>query len=258
MTVRPPWAVATKTLFERGAAVADDHLVSVVVSLHDYARFLPACLDSVAAQTHGRLELVVVDDASDADDGPEVAASWLARHADRFARALLLRHRRNQGVAEARNTGFAHAHGDFVFVLDADNMVYPRAIARLHAVLRAEPFDAAYTQLEFFGAEQRLGYADTWRRENFLHENFVDAMALVSRRAWEAVGGYTPIEGGWEDYDFWCKFIDRGLAAAFVPEILCRYRVHDGSMLRTEHRGQRQNLAVQLTLRHPWLRVEER
>lgn len=256
MTDAPPYAARTETLFEHGPAGADAATVSVVVSLYNYARFLPACLDSVAAQTHPALELIVVDDASDADDGAAVAAKWLAAHAGRFARAAVLRHTRNQGLAVTRNTGFAHAHGNFVFVLDADNMLYPRAIARLHAVLRTEPFDAAYCQLEFFGAEQRLGYADIWRKENFLHENFVDAMALVSRQAWRAVGGYTPFEGGWEDYDFWCKFIDHGLTAAFVPEILCRYRVHEQSMLHTDHRGRRQRLAVQLTLRHPWLRVE--
>lgn len=256
MTDRPPHAVRVATLYEHGNSVADDALVSVAVSLHNYARFLPACLDSVAAQTHAALELIVVDDASEADDGAAIAAAWLAAHAGRFARAVLLRHARNQGVAETRNTGFAHANGEAVFVLDADNLLYPRAIARLHAVRQPERFDAAYTQLEFFGAEARLGYADVWRKENFLHENYVDAMALVARQAWRRVGGYTQIEGGWEDYDFWCKFIDHGLTAAYVPEILCRYRVHDHSMLRTEHRGRRQSLAVQLTLRHPWLRVE--
>ena len=256
MIVRPPWAAPAETLFahETSAAPAEA-LVSVAVSLHNYARFVPECLGSVAAQTHGPLDLIVVDDASDADDGAEVAAEWLAAHAGRFARALLLRHRRNQGLAETRNTGFAHARGEAVFVLDADNVLYPRAIARLHATMRAEAFDAAYSQLEFFGAEQRLGYADIWRRENFAAENYVDAMALVSRRAWAAVGGYTGFDGGWEDYDFWCKFIDGGMVAAFVPEILCRYRVHEHSMLRTEHRGRREDLAVRLTLRHPWLRI---
>jgi glycosyltransferase involved in cell wall biosynthesis len=248
--------IAAETRFEQARAEAPDaDLVSVAVSLYDYAKFLPGCLDSVAAQTHDALELIVVDDAS-TDESARVAHAWLAAHAERFARVLLLRHRRNQGLAEARNTAFAAARGACVFVLDADNLLYPRAIARLHAALRDEAFAAAYAQLEFFGAERGLGYADVWERTLFLRENYVDAMALVRRRAWEAVGGYEHIDGGWEDYDFWCKFIDRGLAAAFVPQILCRYRVHENSMLRTEHQGQRRRLCVQMRLRHPWLEVE--
>lgn len=248
--------VACETVFEQTAsAPVSDNLVSVAVSLFNYARFLPDCLGSVAAQRHRDLELIVVDDASNEDDSLAVAREWLAANADRFARVLLLRHLRNQGLAQSRNTAFGYARGANVFVLDADNMLYPRAIARLHAVLRAEPFDAAYTQLEYFGAKRQLGLSDVFEREQFRTGNYVDAMALVSKRAWRQVGGYTHLEGGWEDYDFWCKFIEHGLDAAYVPEILCRYRVHEGSMLHTEHRQRFEELAVRMTLRHPWLEI---
>jgi glycosyltransferase involved in cell wall biosynthesis len=250
---QPP--VVVDAVLARGRHRADPDLVTVAVSLHNYARFIGPCLDSVATQRHSALDLIVVDDASDKDDSLDVAQHWLAAHADRFVRVLLLRHSTNQGLAQTRNTAFEHARTEFVFVLDADNILYPRAIGRLHAVLSAEPFDAAYSQLEFFGAQQRIGTADLWRREHFARRNYVDAMALVSKRAWRDVGGYTHIDGGWEDYDFWCKFIEQGLVAAYVPEILCRYRVHEQSMLRTETQARKQDLRVRLTLRHPWLEM---
>ena len=247
--------VAAETVLATDSRGEHDDLVTVAVSLFNYARFLPECLNSVAAQRHAALDLIVVDDASDQDESLQVAHAWLAAHAERFSRVVLLRHPGNQGLAQTRNTAFEHARTDFVFVLDADNVLYPRAIGRLHAVLSTEPFDAAYTQLEFFGAQQRIGPADLWHREHFARRNYVDAMALISRRAWREVGGYTHIDGGWEDYDFWCKFIEHGLAAAYVPEILCRYRVHEKSMLRTETRARKQDLRVRLTLRHPWLEM---
>jgi glycosyltransferase involved in cell wall biosynthesis len=252
MTLPP---VSAETVFSRVNGQDEPALVTVAVSLHNYARYIRACLDSVAAQRHAALDLIVVDDASDEDDSLAVARDWLATHAGRFGRVLLLRHARNHGLAQARNTAFLHARGEFVFVLDADNLLYPRAIGRLRAVLETEPFDAAYSQLECFGAHTGIGTADLWRRENLARRNYVDAMALVSKRAWREVGGYTHIEGGWEDYDFWCKFIDHGLAAAYVPEILCRYRVHERSMLRTETRAQDQDVRIRLTLRHGWLEL---
>lgn len=259
MTAPQAAPVATQTVFAGTPRNADTgNFVTVAVSLYNYARFLPECLDSVAAQRHPALDLIVVDDASDRDESLRVAETWLADHAARFGRALLLRHERNQGLAQARNTAFEQARTECVFVLDADNALYPRAIGRLHAVLSGEPFDAAYTQLEFFGAQRGLGDADLWRREHFTRCNYVDAMALVSRRAWREVGGYTHIDGGWEDFDFWCKFIEHGLAGAYVPEILCRYRVHEKSMLRTETRARRQHLRALLMERHPWLNVPER
>ena len=48
----------------------------------------------------------MVDDVSTADDLVAVAGEWMQEHARRFSRVLLLRHRRNQGLAQARNTAF--------------------------------------------------------------------------------------------------------------------------------------------------------
>lgn len=227
--------------------------VTVAVSLYNYARFLPECLDSIAAQRHRHLDLVVVDDASAGDDSLSTALDWMRSNSERFGRVLLLQHRRNQGLARTRNTAFEHARTDHVFVIDADNQVYPRAIGRLHQAIETSGCAAAYTQHELFGTRTGLGLADVWQPEWLRPGNYVDAMALVSSRAWRDVGGYTHLEGGWEDYDFWCKFIEQGLAAAFVPEVLCRYRVHQTSMLRAETSRSYDDLFVEMTLRHPWL-----
>jgi glycosyltransferase involved in cell wall biosynthesis len=234
---------------------AGPSLVTVAVSLYNYARFLPGCLGSIAAQRLGELELVVVDDASAEDDSPEVARRWMEANADRFARSCLVRHRRNQGLAQARNTGFAHARGGHVFVIDADNEIYPRAIGRLLEAIETSGAAASYSQQEIFGDCRSLGLADIWQPQWLRHGNYVDAMALVSRAAWQDVGGFDHIEGGWEDYDFWCKFVEQGYYAAFVPEILCRYRRHGTSMLRTETARSYDALFTEMTFRHPWMRL---
>jgi glycosyltransferase involved in cell wall biosynthesis len=254
-TTKIPRLVPVEVAFERVnfASIPSD-LVTVGISLYNYARFVPYCLESILGQRHPHLDLIVVDDASAKDNSLEVAHSWLLANAESFARVQLLRHVCNQGLAEARNTAFTYARSELVFVMDADNMIYPRAISRLYEVMRDREFDAAYTQLEFFGSEQRLGLADIWQRERFVSGNYVDAMALVAKGAWEGVGGYAHCEG-WEDYDFWCKFLERGLTAAYVPEILCRYRVHPGSMLRTDSVKAYQQNVVQMRMRHPWLSI---
>ena len=228
--------------------------VCVAVSLCNYAAYIEACLDSVHAQTHPDLELIVVDDASGDDQSLALAEGWLARHADRFERVLLLRQPINQGCAAARNAAFLRACSDFVFVLDADNMLYPRAVARLHEVLGQSGHGAAYSQLEYFGQERRLGQADLWSPKLLAKRNYIDAMALVAKRAWQTIGGYDDFDA-WADYDFWCKFVEHDLAAVFVPEILCRYRVHGASMLRADG-ADHNELIVEMSLRHPWLELK--
>ncbi|BAN23944.1 glycosyltransferase family 2 protein [Caballeronia insecticola] len=251
-----PRVVPFETIFDtrnRREAAIDG--VTVAVSLYNYDEFIIECLESIAKQRHERLELIVVDDHSPDTTALELADEWLKENHTRFDRALLVRHVDNQGLAEARNTAFHYSRTDPVFVIDADNQIYPRAISRLFEFIEFREFDAAFTQLEFFGNERRLGYADFWDKERFRRGNYVDAMALISRRSWEQVGGYSHIEGGWEDFDFWCKFIDAGMKAAYVPEVLSRYRVHGTSMLRTDTAASTARLKVELTMRHPWLRL---
>lgn len=236
-------------------APAPDELVSICVTNFNYARFLPECLDSLAAQTHRALDLVIIDDVSTRDDSITVAEQWLAENERRFHRATLLAHRRNQGPSGARNTAFLHAQGKSVFVIDSDNAVYPEAIARLHAALRDGGFDAVYSQLEIFGDRRGVGRADIWDTVELARENYVDVMALIRHDAWERVDGYTHIEEGWEDYDFWLKFADEKLDVGYLPEILCRYRVHGKSRTALEAHAAHEQLKLIMAFRHPHLQI---
>lgn len=249
-----PLAPPHEVLFEgprRDRPRAD--AVTVAVSLYNYERFVVDCLESVAAQTHAAVELIVVDDASGQDASAERCRAWLQARAGRFDRATLIRHGRNLGLAAARNTAFAAARTDHVFVLDADNEIFPRALARLREAVTGTGAEASYSQIALYGSQTGIGQADVWSKARMRPGNYVDAMALISRSAWREVGGYTHLDGGWEDFDFWCKLMEGGIMALFVPEILCRYRMHGTSMLRTETNVATEQLKVELTLRHPWL-----
>jgi glycosyltransferase involved in cell wall biosynthesis len=230
--------------------------VSVIVTLFNYSGYVEECLDSIAKQTQARMELIVVDDKS-ADDSPDVVLRWLDRNDAKFAATSVIRHTSNMGLSYARNTAFMHAAAGRVFVMDADNMIYPRAIERCMQAMTDAGSAGAYTQLELFGDQTGLGEADYWSKERFKPKNYIDAMALVSKDAWQRVGGYSQlVANGWEDYDFWCKFVEYGLACTFVPEVLCRYRVHAASMSHTDTNPNAAALILQMSIRHPWLDLQ--
>jgi glycosyltransferase involved in cell wall biosynthesis len=253
MGIEKPWSLRADVAFEATRKTRPPRdLISVCVTVFNYAQFLPACLDSIARQTHKNLDLIIVDDKSERDDSLEVAVDWAKNNAARFYRVSVLTHPRNQGPAAARNSAFLRAIGEHVFIIDADNEVYPRCIARLYAAIQDGDFDATYTQLEYFGDERKTGSADIWDPVVMAYENYVDVMALIKRSAWEQVGGFSHIEEGWEDYDFWLKFIDNGLLAGYVPEILCRYRVHKTSRTRTEAYAAHEKLRAIMAYRHPF------
>jgi glycosyltransferase involved in cell wall biosynthesis len=107
----------------RGAASGP--LVSVVVPAYDVAAYLPTCLDSILAQTHQRLEVVVVDDGS-RDDTGAIADDY----AGRDPRVSVV-HIENRGLGAARNEGFRHVTGEHVTFADSDDVVPPTAYAVL-------------------------------------------------------------------------------------------------------------------------------
>jgi glycosyltransferase involved in cell wall biosynthesis len=213
---------------------ADTALVTVVISLYNYADYISPCLDSVRAQTLADLDLVVVDDHS-ADASAQVAAQWVQANGDRFGRFSLVRHVSNSGLARTRNTGFAHAATPFVFVLDADNLLYPHCLKRLLTAIEQSGAGFTYCYAERFGDACQLSNFVPWEIGRFPRGNYIDAMALIRKSIFDQVEGYTtdlPIMG-WEDFDLWLKFARAKSWGLMVPEILTRYRVHDRSMLRT-------------------------
>ena len=252
MSVLKPWDPAPDIAFSyKKKARKPKHLVSICVTNFNYAALIGDCLDSIADQTYPHLELVVVDDCSTKDRSVQVITEWMAAHTVRFYSLKCLVNRRNQGPSFARNMAFEHALSDVVFIIDADNMVYPTALEKLHTALIEGEFPAIYSQLEEFGDRQGVGSADIWDARRMRRNNYVDVMALIRKSAWRAVGGFSHIEKGWEDYDFWLKFVDRGLVPGYLPEILCRYRVHGLSRTATDALAAHYDLELVMEFRHP-------
>jgi glycosyltransferase involved in cell wall biosynthesis len=232
--------------------------VSVCISLFNYQNYIVGALESVRNQTLHALDLLIVDDCS-TDRSLDIAADWLRRHGARFTRAALVRHAKNSGLATARNTAFALTRTPYVFVLDADNELYPRCVEECWLALQDSDAAFAYPILEKFDSARGLMGTDLWSKARLAKANYIDAMTLLRKSAWESVGGYTKMDSGsgWEDYELWCKLVDRGAYGVQVPQILARYRVHGSSMLRTHTNSDAiaPKLREEMRRRHPWLTI---
>jgi glycosyltransferase involved in cell wall biosynthesis len=179
--------------------------IAVVIPLYNYADTIDETLGSVAGQDLAALAIVVIDDCS-TDESGQQAIAFLESRAARFATARVVRHRRNQGLSMARNSGIAWSGEPYLFMLDADNRLRPPALSRLLDALNCSGADFAYSQLRMFGDEEGIGLADIWQPQRFAIGNYIDAMALIRREALLAAGGYAVLadDHGWEDYDLWC------------------------------------------------------
>ena len=234
--------------------------VAICISSYNYAERITAALESCRGQSLQALELVIVDDDS-TDESLEQCRKWLAKHGQRFCSAQLLQHQQNSGLAAARNTAFAAASAPWCWVLDADNQIDTNACERCLGLAQASSDQTAVVHPLIRICEDNgnthgfVGNGHPWQREQLQAGNVVDAMALVRRDAWKAVGGYSHIPGGWEDFDFWCKLIEAGWNGVLYPQPLATYTQHGSSMLQSQTNQRQRKLSRLLQHRHPWLQL---
>lgn len=213
--------------------------VSVAVALYNHASEVLEALDSVARSRFRDFEIVVVDDGSSDGSGASVRR-WMRAH-DEIA-TLLLEHPVNRGLGPARNTAIDFVRGEYCFVLDADNTIYPRCLEALVQRLDGDPGVAfAYPILESFGHVEAFVAASgdylvskyAWNPSWLRVGNYIDALALIRTTVLRELGGYAVDRRlyGLEDYDLWCRIADRGFEGSHIPEILARYRCSPSSML---------------------------
>jgi glycosyltransferase involved in cell wall biosynthesis len=207
--------------------------VSMVMPVHNGARWLVEAIDSVLGQDFSDFELILVNDAS-RDESPAIMADAVARD----PRVRLIDLETNVGLPAALNHGFAAARGALHSWTSDDNLLRPHMLGRLVATLEAHAdadiVHADFTLIDEDGAE--LGRSRVGPIERLLYGNNVGACFLYRARVTEALGGYDTRLFGVEDYDFWLRAAQRfGFVA--LHEDLYVYRKHGGSL--TSQRAER-------------------
>jgi glycosyltransferase involved in cell wall biosynthesis len=241
-----------RIVVDNGVPAQTSPALSVVITVYQYARYLDGCVESVLRSdpVPGGMEIVVVDDAS-TDGSSEAVESVMARAE---VPIRLVKKTLNTGLADARNAGLELARGAAVFILDADNWIYPNCLSVLLDALGRTGCAAVYPIIRTFADHdgQSLGLisAREWDVRSLVRGPYIDAMAMFDRQIVLSLGGYSTelIEHGWfgwEDYDLWLKLAQAGHRCQLVPSVLASYRVHAASMLQRTNRSS-ERIAVHL------------
>jgi glycosyltransferase involved in cell wall biosynthesis len=227
-----------------GKAEGDDDpppLVTIVIPCFNQAHFLGDAIESVLAQTHSEIEVVVVDDGS-RDNTVEVARRYPGV---RYVRE------ENQGLAAARNTGLAQVDADFVVFLDSDDRLMPEAIETGLRELEAEP-DAmmAAGVWRLIGEDgQVLTSSPPEQPENvysaLLESCFISTPAAViyRRELFTEIGGFDSKVSASADYDLYLRTASR-YPVHLHPTVVAEYRRHGANMTRNSELIIRSELQV--------------
>jgi O-antigen biosynthesis protein len=209
-------------------------LISLVVPVYNAPeKFLGLMVDSVMAQTYEKWELCLADDASTV---PHVRP-FLDRLARRDSRVKIAHLSRNQGISGASNAALGLAKGEFIGLLDHDDILAPSALFEVVRALN----DAPATDL-LYSDEDKVDETGTehwdpffkpdWSPDLLLSINYVCHFGVYRRSLIETIGGFRSEYDGSQDYDLVLRFTELTNRILHLPSILYSWRAIPGSAAR--------------------------
>lgn len=206
-------------------------LISVTVPAYRTPKaFLCQMIDSLQAQTYGNWELCIANGSPDDREMAEV----LEKYASEDSRIRIMELKENLGIAENTNQAITMARGEFVGLMDHDDLLAPNALYEVVSAVNREPLaDAIYTDEdkvtasldEHFQPHLKPDFnLDLLRSNNYICHFFV-----VRRSVVEKIGGFRREFDGAQDYDFIFRCVEASRKVVHVPEILYHWRTHKAS-----------------------------
>lgn len=189
-------------------------LVSVILPVHNGARYLREAISSVLAQGPFDLEVVVVDDGS-TDDSAEVAST--------FGPPVRCVSQPQGGVAAARNTGLERARGSFVAFVDADDFWPSNKLKTQLAALTNDPaLEAVFGHVQQFLEEPDTGV----RQLGPVQAGHTPSTMLIRMEALRRVGLFNVAVPLAESVDWYARAVDANLRYTVLPDIVLHRRIH--------------------------------
>ena len=208
-------------------------VISVITPTYNTpAPLLRECLDSVLAQTYPHWELCIADDASTKPEVRQVIEEYAASD----SRVRMCWRERNGHISLASNSAIELATGEFIALLDHDDVLAPHALYAVARALQGRPSaQIVYSDEDKLDADgQRCDpfFKPDWSPDLLRSQNYVSHLGVYRRELVESVGRFREGYEGSQDYDLLLRCLSRVNDAAdvlHVPQVLYHWRKTDGS-----------------------------
>jgi len=204
---------------------ADSPLVSVIIPAYNRAEFTVQCVESVLNQTYTNIEVIVVDDGSTDDTSKKL---------DPYKNRITYIHKENGGACSARNVGLQTAHGEYIALIDCDDLYLPDKIELSVRYLQRYPqYGMVHTNLYYVDENKRIlkqgGWGKNrfkgWIKEKLIVVNLIsNTTVLIHRDCFEKVGLFNEDLFPPADWDMWLRICEH-YPVGYIEKPLAMYRV---------------------------------
>ena len=206
-------------------------LVSIIMPTYNpESEWIRRAIASATGQVYENWELCIADDASTA----EHVRALLAQYAATDPRIKLVLREQNGGIAEASASALSLATGEFVALLDHDDVLRPHALHRVVEHLRSEPqTDVLYSDEDLMFSDGRRGgphFKPDWSPDLLLSVNYMCHLLVARRELVDGVGGFRQGFDGAQDHDLTLRLTEKAQRIGHVADVLYSWRQVPGSV----------------------------
>jgi glycosyltransferase involved in cell wall biosynthesis len=201
-------------------------LVSCIVPAFNSERYLRESLESILAQTHRPIEVIVADDGS--SDGTAAVVAT-------FGASIRCVTQATAGPAATRNLGWRAASGEWVAFLDADDRWHPEKLSRQIARFDARPdLDVSVTHIQNFWIAELEEEARRLRDDARTRPmaGYVTMTMLARRSTFESVGPFDETLWHTDAGDWFLRAAHHGAVIELLPDVLVQHRMHHTNLSR--------------------------
>lgn len=203
--------------------------ISVLIPAYNYAHYLPEAIDSVLAQTYRDFELIIVDNCS-TDNTEEIVKEYMQND----NRVKFVRNNENIGMYRNYNQALLLAKGDYIKFLNADDLLYPNALASFLNVFEQFPnVKLATSHKQHIGLKEFIGYQTSIGELNgdfvintiLKNGNWIGEPTTVMFRRDLTIGLFEPSLLYFADVDMWLRILSSGNLFV-IDDVLSVFRIH--------------------------------
>ena len=205
-------------------------LISFVVPVYNAIETqLVECIQSVFKQTYSNWELILVDDASTLPETHEV----LKRYENKD-KIKIKYHEKNEHISKTTNDGIELASGEFIALLDNDDVLDKNALLEMVIKLNEDDYDFIYSDEDKLSEDGKVLH-DPFFKPDYSKDTFMSLMytchfSIFRKSIALEIGGFTVGLEGAQDYDFVLRFTEVTQRIGHVPKILYHWREREGSI----------------------------
>lgn len=205
-------------------------VISIIIPVYNVdGNLLRECLDSILKQSYTNFEVCIADDCSTNDSTLNV----LKEYDSRYNQIKVIYREKNGHISEASNSALSIADGEFIGLVDNDDVLDKDALYYVVEELnKNNSLDLIYTdedKLDFDGKRCFPHFKSDFALDTFLSSNYFCHFTVIRKDVVNELGGFRSKYNGAQDYDLFLRVIDKTRNIVHISKILYHWRMIDGS-----------------------------